>query len=127
MQAIQESFGFIPEAAIALIAQACNVSRAEVHGVFTYYHDLRSTPPPQNMIRLCVAEACQAVGSRALVEQTEKMFGMKIGELNSNVEIHPEYCLGNCAMGPASRVNGELIGFSTVEKISHKLKSGSET
>ncbi|MEI9907616.1 MAG: NAD(P)H-dependent oxidoreductase subunit E [Actinomycetota bacterium] len=127
LQAIQENFGFVPEAAIPLIALACNVSRAEVHGVFTYYHDFRSTPPPENMIRVCVAEACQAVGSRELVDQVEKKFGTKIGEHNLNVEIHSEYCLGNCALGPAARVNGELVGFSTVEKIGQLLKSGTES
>ena len=73
LQAIQERFGYVPEQAVELVAKGCNVSRADVHGVLTFYHDLRTTMPSTTTLRICVAEACQAVGSRDLVSEVEKL------------------------------------------------------
>ena len=117
LQTLQEKFGYVLPEAIELVAKACNVSRADVHGVLSYYHDLRRTPPPKNEVKICVAEACQAVGSRELVFATEKALEIRLGEENSEIEISATYCFGNCALGPSSMVNGELIGLSSVEKI----------
>ena len=115
LQAIQAEFGYVPEGAVELVAKACNVSRADVHGVLTYYHDLRTSLPPATVLRICVAEACQSVGSRSLVSEVEKSFELQMDESNGEVELKPVYCLGNCALGPSAMVNGELVGRATSE------------
>ena len=117
LQAVQERFGYVHEDAVGLIAETFNVSRADVHGVLTYYHDLRTTPAPARSIHICVAEACQAVGSRELVAAVEKKLGKKIDETHADVEIKSAYCFGNCALSPAAMVDGELVGRATVEKV----------
>jgi formate dehydrogenase subunit gamma len=117
LQAIQEEFGHIPEGAVEIVAKACNVSRADVHGVLTYYHDLRTSLPPATVLRVCVAEACQSVGSRALVSDLEKAFGVHMDESNEEVELKPVYCLGNCALGPSAMINGELVGRATAQSL----------
>ncbi len=125
LQALQNEFGYVPKEAVELVAKACNVSRADVHGVLTFYHDLRTSPPPQSSVRICVAEACQSVGSRKLVEDVEKVFGMKMEASTDSVELKPVYCLGNCALGPSAMVNGELIGRATAEGIQSLVKAKS--
>ena len=117
LQAVQERFGYVHEDAVGLIAATFNVSRADVHGVLTYYHDLRTTPAPARSIHICVAEACQAVGSRELVAAVEKKLGKKIDETHADVEIKSAYCFGNCALSPAAMVDGQLVGRATVEKV----------
>ena len=117
LQAVQERFGYVHEDAVGLIAETFNVSRADVHGVLTYYHDLRTTPAPARSIHICVAEACQAVGSRDLVAAVEKKLGKKIDETHADVEIKSAYCFGNCALSPAAMVDGELVGRATVERV----------
>lgn len=117
LQAVQERFGYVHEDAVALIAETFNVSRADVHGVLTYYHDLRTSPAPTRCIQICVAEACQSVGSRELVVAVEKKLGKKIDETYADVEIKSAYCFGNCALGPAAMVDGELVGRANVEKV----------
>lgn len=115
LQAIQTEFGYVPPQAVEQIAKACNVSRADVHGVLTYYHDLRTCLPPATVLRICVAEACQSVGSRELVREVEKSFNTRMDESNAEVELKPVYCLGNCALGPSAMVNGELVGRATAQ------------
>ena len=117
LQAIQERFGYVHDEAVGLIAETFNVSRADVHGVLTYYHDLRTTPAPARCIQICVAEACQSVGSRELVAAVEKKLGKKIDQNYSDVEIKSAYCFGNCALGPAAMIDGELVGRANVEKV----------
>ncbi len=112
LQDIQKEFGFVPPEAVPVIAEFFNVSRADVHGVLTFYHDLRTSPPLANQIQICVAEACQAVGSRDLEEIIKKIHGDQVTDA---------FCFGNCALGPAVMVNGELIGRATSEKISQVL------
>ena len=117
LQAVQAHFGYVYGDAIALIAGACNVSRADVHGVFTFYADLREAPPPAVPVRLCAAEACQAVGARALKAEWS-------AACEANPELatltgvdEPIFCLGNCALGPAAMVDGELIGCADVARL----------
>ena len=117
LQAVQAHFGYVYGDAIALIADACNVSRADVHGVFTFYADLREAPPPAVPVRLCAAEACQAVGARAL-----KAVWSAACEANPELATltgvdEPIFCLGNCALGPAAMVDGELIGRADVARL----------
>jgi formate dehydrogenase subunit gamma len=119
LQGLQEKFGYVPPLAVGLVARACNVSRADVHGVLTFYHDLRTSPPPPITLHICVAEACQAVGSRSLVEEAENIFNTKMDNSNDVVELKSVYCLGNCALGPSAMVNGELVGRATAQGLMH--------
>ena len=117
LQRIQQSFGWIPDEAVDLVAVELNVSRAEVVGVLTYYHDLRQSPPPEVHVQVCVAEACQSVGSRELVRDLESAYGVPLGERAGGVELSAVYCLGDCALGPAAMVEGRLLGRCDVERI----------
>lgn len=123
LQALQEEFGYIHEQAVELVAKACNVSRADVHGVLTFYHDLRTSPPATTTLRICVAEACQAVGSRELVKDVEKTFNARMDEPSDQVELKPVYCLGNCALGPSATVNGELVGRATAQGLKSAMQA----
>jgi len=107
LQAIQEKFGYVHDDAHQLIADAFNVSRAEVYGVFTYYHDLKKAPHGEKFVKICAAEACQAVGCDSLIADAIK----------AGFEVEKAYCFGNCALGPAAMVGDRLIGRATVEKL----------
>ena len=111
LQALQREFGYVHPDAVPLVARTLNVSRAEVHGVLTYYHDLRTSPAPSHSVRVCVAEACQSVGSRDVVQRAEGELGVSVGERSSDsIDLEAVYCLGNCALGPAALVDGQLLG-----------------
>lgn len=122
LQAIQERFGYVPADAVSLVAATCNVSRADVHGVLTFYADLRSTPPPAIPVRLCAAEACQAVGGRALRDQWKARCDASPELAASTGVDEPVFCLGNCALGPAAIVGGELVGFADVDSIEQRVR-----
>lgn len=96
---VQETLGYIPPESVPRIAKALNLSRAEVHGVITYYQHFRQTPPGRHVVRVCCAEACQAVGGEALAEHARTR--LKAGELS----FEPVYCLGLCACGPAIQID----------------------
>ena len=101
--AIAHERGWIPEAVIRQLATALNLSRAEVHGVVDYYHDLRTRPPAAHIVKVCEAEACQSMGSRALAAHARASAG-------ADVTVEPVYCLGNCACAPAVMVDGKTYG-----------------
>jgi len=119
LQHIQRGFGYISDSAVNVVAEFLNVSRAEVIGVLTYYHDLRRTPPPAVVVGVCVAEACQAAGVRSLIEQIEHDFGVRLGAGTDSgpIEFIKAYCLGNCALGPAVMVNGRLVGRCDIARV----------
>ncbi|MBM4059613.1 MAG: formate dehydrogenase subunit gamma [Planctomycetes bacterium] len=108
---VQDQLGFVPEAADARIAAALNLSLAEVHGVVTFYHDFRRAPPGDHVLRICRAEACQAVGGERL-EQHLAAHGLGAGATSADGRLTVEavYCLGNCALGPSVQFDGELHG-----------------
>ncbi|MDB5484404.1 MAG: formate dehydrogenase subunit gamma [Tardiphaga sp.] len=112
LHALQETFGYVPEAAIPMVAHALNRSRAEVHGVFTFYHDFRREPAGQHVLKLCRAEACQAAGGDALAARAEQKLGVKIGHTTGDgrVTLEPIYCLGLCATAPSAMFDGRVIG-----------------
>jgi formate dehydrogenase subunit gamma len=117
---IQDAFGFIPSESVAQISTALNLSRAEVHGVITFYHHFRTTPPAKHTIQICCAEACQSMGAEHLVLHAEKsLAGRKQGEC----ELKPVYCLGLCATSPAMMVDEELHARVTPEKFDHLIKN----
>ena len=117
LQAVQAHFGYVPGDAVAIIAGACNVSRADVHGVLTFYADLRNTPPPAVPVRLCAAEACQAVGGRELKNDWATACGDDAVLAALTGVDEPIFCLGNCALGPAALVDGELMGCADVARL----------
>ena len=109
LRELQDSFSYIDERAIALLADHYNLSPAEIHGVISYYADFKTRPAGRHTLRLCQAEACQAVGARALREHAQHRLGVKMGETTSDGQISLEavYCLGLCANGPAGQLNDE--------------------
>lgn len=123
--ALQARLGCVPPAAIAPIAKAINRSRAEVHGVFTFYHDFRDRPAGRHVVKLCRAEACQAVGCEALAAQAETALGTEFGTTSADgrVTLEAVYCLGNCALGPAALVDGELHGLLNTSKLDNIFKN----
>lgn len=111
LHALQETFGYIDSEADALIADALNVSRAEVHGVVSFYHDFRRTPPASHTLKICRAEACQSVGGERLAAQAEARLGVKFGEATADghVSLEPVYCLGLCSAAPSAMLDGRII------------------
>lgn len=112
LHAVQAKFGHIPQAALPVIAQALALSRAEVHGVISFYHDFRTAPAGAHVLKLCRAEACQAVGADALAAQVQSHLGIGWGETtpDGRVTLDPVFCLGLCACGPAALVDGAPLG-----------------
>jgi formate dehydrogenase subunit gamma len=130
LREIQDRFGYVPRDGVPLIARALNLSRAEVHGVVTFYHDFRHRPPGRNVIRLCRAESCQAMGAVALAEHVRGRLGVEFGETTRDGEFTLEavYCLGNCGCSPAMVLNDELYGRVSPERfdrlLAERRKSG---
>ncbi len=110
LHALNDAFGYVADAAVPLIAAALNLSRAEVHGVLTFYSDFRRTPPGRHIVKLCRAEACQARGARELESHACRTLGIDMGGTTAGaaVTLEPVYCLGNCATGPSLLVDGQL-------------------
>lgn len=109
---IQQEFGFVPTAALPVIAKGLNLSRAEVHGVVSFYHDYREAPAGRHVIKLCRAEACQSMGGDRLAANLMQLLGIDWRETSADgaVTIEPVYCLGLCACAPAAMVDGEVMG-----------------
>lgn len=118
LHAVQAAFGYVPEGAVPLVAQGLNLSRAEVHGVVTFYHYFRRTPPGKHLVSLCRAESCQAVGGERLAEHAKRTLGVDFHETTADgrFSLEPVYCLGNCACSPAAMVDGRLYGRLTPER-----------
>lgn len=112
LHAIQEEFGYVPAETLTLIAEALNLSRAEVHGVMTFYHDFRASPTGRHVIRICRAEACQSMDGDRMAEAVQKLLGIGWGETTGDgkITLEPVYCLGLCACAPAAQVDDRLIG-----------------
>lgn len=125
---VQERFGYVPRGAVPIIAHALNLSRAEVHGVATFYHDFRHQPPGRNVIRLCRAESCQAMGAVALAEHVRERLGVEFGETTRDgaFTLEAVYCLGNCGCSPAMVLNGELHGRVSAARFDELLAQRSE-
>jgi formate dehydrogenase subunit gamma len=117
LHAIQDEAGYIPADVIGPLAQAMSLSRAEVHGVITYYHHFRSEPPARVTVQLCRAEACRSMGTEALAAHIEGHTGCKFDSGHQpDTELETVYCLGQCALSPAMTINGELYARVTPQK-----------
>jgi formate dehydrogenase subunit gamma len=117
LHAIQERLGHVPAEAVPSVAQALNLTRAEVHGVISFYHDFRDRPPGRHLLKICRAESCQALGADALVAHAKKRLGVGFHETTADgaITLEPVYCLGNCALSPALVVGEDIRGRVTAE------------
>lgn len=111
LHAVQEEMGYVDPAVVPLIADELNLSVAEVHGVVSFYRDFRSEPPAPVQVRICRAEACQAVGGEALADHAERL------RRPGAVDVDDVFCLGNCALGPSAMVNDRLLGRVTPQRL----------
>jgi formate dehydrogenase subunit gamma len=108
---LQRDFGYISDEAVPLVAYALNISRAEVHGVVTFYPDFRREPPGRHIVKLCRAEACQARGAGTIERLAVNRFAVAMGSTRTDrqISLEPVYCLGLCAIGPAALVDGRPV------------------
>jgi formate dehydrogenase subunit gamma len=122
LHAVQDLLGYVPASVVPLIAKALNLSRAEVHGVITYYHHFRQTPPGRHVVQVCQAEACQARGSAALMASAERILGCASHRTRADgaVSLEPVYCLGLCAQSPALMVGQQPHARMSESKL-HRL------
>ena len=125
LHAIVKEFSYVNESVIRLIAKEINLTRAEVHGVVSFYHDFRTHPAGKRIIKICQSEACQAMGSRELTTHAEKTLGIELHQTSENAEhtLEPVYCLGNCAHSPAVMINDKVYGKVDKEKFNQLVKS----
>src|SRR5690606_21661627 len=117
LHGVQAALGFIPRGAVPLIATELNLSRAEVHGVVSFYHFFRESPPGRHVLRLCQAEACQSMGAQALADHAKRTLGVDFHQTTADgaYTLEPVYCLGNCACSPALMIDDDLRGRVTPE------------
>ena len=111
LHALKDVFGYIPDEAVPMIATAVNWSRAEIHGVITFYHDFRREPAGRHVVKLCRAEACQSVGAAALADHAKRSLGIDWHETTQDgaVTLEPVFCLGLCSCGPSALIDGEPL------------------
>ena len=123
LHGIQEEFGYVPQDALPVIAKELNISRAEVHGVVSFYHDYRKAPAGRHMLKLCQAESCQSMGSDAVAARLKQLLGIDFHGTtrDGSVTLEPVYCLGLCACSPAALLDGEPIGRLDDDKIDEIL------
>ncbi|MDO5369229.1 formate dehydrogenase subunit gamma [Paracoccus sp. (in: a-proteobacteria)] len=116
---VQAEWGMIPEAAQPIIGNALGMSRAEVYGVVSFYHDFREAPAGRHVLRLCRAEACQSMGADALADQVRGALGLDWHETTGDgrLTLEPVFCLGLCACAPSAQLDGRLVGRATAERI----------
>jgi formate dehydrogenase subunit gamma len=125
---VQSEFGCIPSGAVAVLARALNLSRAEVHGVVTFYHHFRSKAPGRHVLQICRAESCQAAGGRALERHAQQRLGVGFGETtpDGRVTLEAVYCLGLCACSPAAMLDDEVHGRVTAERLDALIDAGAK-
>ena len=118
LHGIQDALGYVPAAAVPIVAESLNLSRAEVHGVISFYHYFRDSPPGRHTIHLCRAEACQSMNQRGLEAHAKARLGVDFHQTTANgaFSFEPVYCLGNCACSPAVMIDGELYGRVTPDR-----------
>ena len=120
---IQHALGHVPPAAVPVIADALNLSRAEVHGVVTFYHEFREHAPGKHVVKICLAEACQSLGCEDLLAHARAKLGVELHGTTSDgaITLEPVYCLGNCACSPAIRIDDDVHGLVDAGKLAALL------
>ncbi len=135
LHALQNTFGYVPEEAVPLIADALNLSRAEVRGIVSFYHDFRNKPPGRHVLKLCRAEACQSMGGDALAAAVEAMLGASSGKTKrasgkakngDAVTVEPVYCLGLCTCAPAAELDGKPVGRLDRKRLAQLLEGAAK-
>jgi formate dehydrogenase subunit gamma len=128
LHAIQDALGYLPAPTVALVADGLNLSRAEVHGVISFYADFHAEPPGRHVLQLCRAEACQAMGAEALIAHLQARHGVALGETRADGQLtaHAVYCLGNCALSPAVMLDGQPHGRVTAQRLDGILDAALE-
>ena len=123
LHAVQDEYGYLPEPTASSVADVLNLSRAEVHGVISFYHLFRETPPGKRTLYVCRAEACQSMGANALVDAIRQHLDIDFHETTADGKwsLEPIYCLGNCACAPAVMVDDRLHGRVTQAQLEHLL------
>lgn len=123
LHSIQEQLGYIPDNLLPALSKAINQSRAEIHGVISFYTHFRTAPPAQVLLEICRAEACQARGANTLITQIKKQLGCDLHEnsADGSVSLEPVYCLGLCAQGPAAMINNEPVAHLSSERLKQLL------
>ena len=119
LHAVQRKLGFVPAEAVPYIAERLNLSRAEVHGVLSFYHHFRHTPSGRHVLQVCRAESCQAMGAEQLAQHAQERLGIRFHETTPDgaFSLEPVYCLGNCACSPAVMIDEELFGRVSPEQL----------
>ena len=125
LHAVQDAFGYVPAEAVEPMAKGLNLSRAEVHGVISYYHHFRQSPPGRTVVQVCRAESCKACGADALMAEVEQRLGLKSHETRADgaVSLEPVYCLGLCALSPAMQVNERVFARVTSDRLAAVLST----
>lgn len=128
LHAFVQRYDFISEDAIRQIALELNLSRADVHGVVSFYHDFRTTEPGQHVVKICQAEACQAMGSRELTAHAEDQLGISMRGTTGDgqITLEPVYCLGNCACSPAIMIDEKVYGRVDKGRLDDLIKNCGE-
>lgn len=123
LHAIQDELGYVPESAVPIVARVLNLSRAEVHGVVSFYHFFRTQPPGRRTVYVCRAEACQSMGALALEDHAREKLGVDYHGTTSDgrFSLEPVYCLGNCACSPAVMIDEEVHGRVTPQRLDELL------
>ena len=126
---LQEAFGCVPSEAVPMVALALNLTRAEVHGVVTFYHDYRRQPPGRHILRLCRAEACQALGADAVAAHVRTSLGIDWHGTGADgrMTLEPVFCLGLCAIGPAALLDGQPLARLNAARIDTALDTALDT
>jgi formate dehydrogenase subunit gamma len=125
---VQHEAGYVPQASLPVIAEALNLSRADVHGVMSFYHDFKSQPQGKVVVTVCRAEACQSMGAFEMIERFLSKRGLKIGETSADgaLTVEATYCLGNCALAPAAMINGKMYGRMNSENLETRVAEASK-
>jgi formate dehydrogenase subunit gamma len=125
LRAIQDELGYIPPESVPVIAESLNLSRAEVHGVISFYHDFRTEPPGRHVLHVCRAESCQAVGAEGLLAHACARLGVELHGTSADgaVTLEPVYCLGNCALSPAVMIDRNLYGRMSEQRLDTLLET----
>ena len=118
LHAVKHAVGYVPDSAVEPISKALNLSRAEVHGVISFYHDFNTSPVGRHTVQICRAEACQSMGSRRIETHAKKSLGIEYGETTEDgrVTLQPVYCLGNCACSPSIRIDDDIHARVSAER-----------
>lgn len=129
LHGLQEAFGYIHDEAVPMVAAALNLTRAELHGIVSFYHDFRSEPPGRHVLKLCRAEACQSMGGDALAAEARAQLRVDWGGTTADgrLTLEPVFCLGLCACAPSAMLDGKVVGRLNRERLGHLIDGAKQS